>query len=86
MALTEEQKRIVYNIIKLEGTSNGANEYLWLAHTANNEAKHRGITMYDLLLTGYSSVPKSEKTELPDTNVSANAKAARAGVDSGSKL
>ena len=41
MSLTPEQFRIVANIIKKEGASNDAQEYLWLAHAANNQAVAR---------------------------------------------
>jgi hypothetical protein len=81
MPLTDKEKRIVYNIVKKEGTSTDATEYLWLAHVANNEANRRGITIYSLLMTGYSSVPSGEKTELSDRDTSVTANAARTAVD-----
>ncbi|MFV0387339.1 MAG: hypothetical protein ACK5NT_01180 [Pyrinomonadaceae bacterium] len=80
--MTDSEKRVVYNIIKLEGTSNDPNEYLWLAHVANNQAKVRKKTLYELLMTGYSSVPSAQKVELPDTNKNKNANSARTAVDS----
>lgn len=78
--MTDEQIRIAANIIKKEGVSNDPNEYLWLAHTANNQAKAKGKTLYEILMTGYSSVGKSEKTELSDKDVSVTANAARDAV------
>lgn len=80
MSLTPAQFRVVANIIKKEGASNEAQEYLWLAHTANNHARARGRTLYNVLMSNYSTVPNNEKTELPDTDRSATAVAARAAV------
>lgn len=81
MPLTDRERRIVYNIIKKEGTSTDPTEYLWLAHVANNEATRRNISIYRLLMTGYSSVSSSEKTELSDRDTSVTANAARTAVD-----
>lgn len=68
------------NIVKLEGTSQDTEEYLWIAHTANNNAVARGRTLYNQLNSSYSSVPRSEKVPLPTSNNTTTAKAARAGV------
>lgn len=80
MSLPPDQFRIIANIIKKEGASNDAQEYLWLAHTANNQARARNRSLYSLLMSNYSTVPNSEKTELPDSDRSVTAEAARAAV------
>ncbi len=81
MGMTDEQIRIAANIIKKEGVSTDPQEYLWLAHTANNQAKVKGKTLYEILMTGYSSVGKGDKVELSDKDQSVTAKAARDAVN-----
>ena len=67
-------------IVKQEGTTVDAKEYLWIAHTASNAARESKISLYKKLMSGYSSVPKSKKTPLSTSDNSITAKAARAGV------
>jgi RHS repeat-associated protein len=74
------QFQIISNIVKHEGVTNDANEYLWVAHTANNAANASGKSLYSKLMSGYSSVGKADKTALSITNNSTTAKYARAGV------
>ena len=67
-------------IVKHEGVTNDTNEYLWIAHTANNAAKESKTTLYKKLMSGYSSVPKLQKKPLSVSEKSVSARAARAGV------
>ena len=75
-----KQFQIISNIVKHECVSNDVDEYLWVAHTANNAGNVSGKSMYSKLMSGYSSVGKADKTELSITNNSTAAKFARAGV------
>jgi hypothetical protein len=71
----------VCNIVKHEGLSNEENEYIFIAHANYNEGKDKGTTMLARLMTGYSSVSKSDKlTALPDTAVDTLSKYSRKGV------
>ena len=74
------QFQISSSIVKQEGTTADAKEYLWIAHTASNAAKESKTSLYKKLMSGYSSVPKSKKTPLSTSDNSTTAKAARAGV------
>ena len=74
------QFQISSAIVKQEGTTADAKEYLWIAHTASNAAKESKTSLYKKLMSGYSSVPKSKKTPLSTSDNSTTAKAARAGV------
>lgn len=71
------------NVIKQEGTSTDPNEYLYIAHTNNNEANRRStkehpMTMSSLLMSDYSSV--KDKSPLSEKDGSATANFARAGL------
>jgi len=69
------------NIVRHEGATSDANEYIWIAHTSNNEASAIRSTLYNLLQSGFSSVPRAVKrTGLATTDSSVEANAARAGV------
>jgi hypothetical protein len=74
------QFQIISNIVKHEGVTKDAKEYLWIAHTANNAAKSSDKTLYSKLMSGYSSVSKSDKIALSMSDNSTTAKYARAGV------
>jgi len=74
------QFQTISNIVKQEGVTNDVNEYLWIAHTANNAANGSGKSLYSKLMSGFSSVPKSDKTALSISDNSTTAKFARAGV------
>ena len=80
--LTENHRefQIIAKIVLAEGTSNEVDEYLWIAHTANNAARSRSKTLFQQLNSSYSSVPKANKTPLPKTEGRTNANSARAGV------
>ena len=79
LSVTHSEYQTISNIIKQEGGTTDKEEYRWLAHTTNNEATRKDDSMYDLLMTGYSSV--SNKTELSTSDNSTRAKYARAGVN-----
>ncbi|UBM61530.1 hypothetical protein LA303_08885 [Candidatus Sulfidibacterium hydrothermale] len=79
LSINHSEYQVISNIIKQESGSTDREEFLWLAHTANNEAKRRGSNMYDLLNTGYSSV--GDKTELSTSDNSLRARYARAAVN-----
>ena len=71
----------ISNIIKHETGTSDPKESLWLAHTVKNRADASGKTMLGLLLTGYSSVSKSEKQKgILTSDKSDLSNAARAGV------
>ncbi|HRP44956.1 MAG TPA: RHS repeat-associated core domain-containing protein, partial [Ginsengibacter sp.] len=74
------QFQTISNIVKHEGVTNDANEYLWVAHTANNAANASGKSLYSKLMSGYSSVGKADKTALSISDNSTTANYARAGV------
>jgi hypothetical protein len=78
LSITHTNFQTISNIIKQEGASRDAEEYLWLAHTSNNEATRRGISMYSLLTSKYSSV--SDKTELSTSDNSIRANMTRSAV------
>ncbi|MBL0910757.1 MAG: hypothetical protein IBJ09_00185 [Bacteroidia bacterium] len=69
----------IARIVRLESLLGDADEVLYIAHTANNRARELGISLYDLLMTSYSSVKSWHKTEMDplDTSLSScNARAA----------
>jgi len=69
------------NIVRHEGATDDADEYLWIAHTSNNEANATNTTLSNLLQTGFSSAPASVKnTGVATTDISVRANAARAGI------
>jgi RHS repeat-associated protein len=71
---------IISNIVKQEGITNDANEYLFIAHASNNAAKSDDVSMYNKLMSGFSSVKKENKVPLADNNKSNSALFARAGT------
>jgi RHS repeat-associated protein len=78
LSVTHTQFKIISNIIRQEGGTDDANEYLWLAHASDNEAVATNRSLYNLLRSGFSSVP--DKSALATTDDSVRANAARAGV------
>ena len=66
--------------MRQEGGTDDANEYLWIAHASNNEAVATKSSLYDLLMTGFSSVAPANKTALATSDDSVRANAARAGI------
>ncbi|OGS72031.1 MAG: hypothetical protein A3F91_03690 [Flavobacteria bacterium RIFCSPLOWO2_12_FULL_35_11] len=73
---TEFQK--ISYVIKNEGVTSEANEYLYIAHASNNNAKNSKVSLYDKLMYGFSSVPN--KTTLGDDDKTNTANYARAGA------
>jgi RHS repeat-associated protein len=80
LGITHTEFQIISNIVRQEGATDDTNEYLWIAHTANNEAVATGSSLYALLRTGYSSVAPANKTALATADDSLRANAARAGI------
>jgi hypothetical protein len=78
--VTHQQYKIIANIIKYEGSSNDANEYLWIAFTASNAAIESNSSMYAKLMSSFSSVETQHKTPLATTDNSIRAKASRVAV------
>lgn len=74
------QFQTISQIVKHEGVTMDPQEYLWIAHTANNAAVASGTSLYNKLMSSYSSVPKKEKVPLSTSDNSPTAKFARAGV------
>jgi hypothetical protein len=74
------QFRTACSIVKHEGVTEDENEYICIAFASRNQADSVKRSMYALLMSSYSSVPTSEKIELPDGNNSTKARAARKGV------
>ena len=79
MGITHTQFKIIANIIKQEGVTTDTEEYLWIAHTSNNEATANNRSLYAELETGFSSVP-DKTTGLATSNSTVEANAAREGV------
>jgi hypothetical protein len=80
LEITHKEFQTIANIVKQEGSTDEAKEYLWIAHTANNAASAGGSSLYQKLMSSYSSVSKSKKTELSTSNTNKIANFARAGV------
>jgi RHS repeat-associated protein len=79
LGITHTQFQTISNIVKHEGVTQNSQEYLWIAHTANNAAGSTG-KLYSKLMSGYSSVDKSNKVPLSTTSNSTTANYARAAV------
>lgn len=62
--VTHSQFRIAANIIRHESVDGNKLEVLYIAHTVHNRARELSSDIYSLLMTGYSSVPKSLKREM----------------------
>jgi len=78
LGVTHDEFCTIANIVSQESLKN--EEDLWIAHTANNSAKKRNMSLYRRLMSGYSSVKKENKTPLASSNKSLNANSARAAV------
>ena len=69
------------NIVRHEGGTDDPDEYLWIAHASNNEARAINTTLFNLLQTGFSSAPRAVKnTGIATGDLSVRALGARAGV------
>ncbi|HFG2187020.1 TPA: type VI secretion system tip protein TssI/VgrG [Vibrio cholerae] len=81
--ITHEEFQISAAIVKHEGTDDKSpDEYIWIAHSANNYATKKGKSLYQILMTSYSSVPKSEKVPLPYSKEDLTSNFARKAVAS----
>lgn len=80
LAISHTQFQTIAAIVKHEAGTSDANENLWIAHTANNASNESGTSMYNKLMSGYSSAPSRVKVPLSTSAVGARAKSARAGV------
>lgn len=78
LGVTHDVFCTIANIVNQESLNN--EEDLWIAHTANNMAKKKDMSLYKLLMSGYSAVKKKNKTPLASSNKSSNANSARAAV------
>ncbi len=76
--INHDKFQVASYVIMQEGLSQSSTEYLWIAHTNNNNAKASKKSFSDLLLGSYSSV--KNKTALSDKNSSNRANYARAGT------
>jgi len=77
--ISHTQFKIIANIVRQESGTADAEENLWIAHTANNEAIANRSTLYNTLQSGFSSAPdKSSGIRTSDSSDRANS--ARAGV------
>jgi hypothetical protein len=76
--ISHQKFMTISNIIKKEGITKDPREYICIAHASNNRAKESKTNQYNLLLTGYSSVPKKEKISLSPTDNSTTSNLARA--------
>ena len=66
------------NVVMQEGISQLSSEYLWIAHTNNNNAKSKNMSFTDRILSSYSSV--TDKGPLDDKTKTNRANFSRAGV------
>ncbi len=80
LSTTHTEFQTISAIVNHEAGTSDANENLWIAHTANNAAGQSGVSLYDKLMSGYSSAPIEVKVPLSTSANSAGANAARAGV------
>ena len=58
LGVTHDVFCTIANIVNQESLNN--EEDLWIAHTANNMAKKKDMSLYKLLMSGYSAVKKKE--------------------------
>ncbi len=78
LSITHTEFQTISGIVKHEAGTSNTNENLWIAHTANNAANASGTSLYNKLMSGFSSV--SNKTPLSTSTNSTRANSARAGV------
>lgn len=77
--LTHEEFQICATIIA-EESGTATEECIYFAFTTSNWAKRKKTTLYKLLMTGYSSVPKAKKVAMPDTANTPKGVLARKGL------
>ena len=78
LSMTHKEFQKSSNVVRQESHSDDPNEDLWIAHTANNNAKSNNTSLYKKLMSGYSAV--SDKSALSDKANTADANSARAAV------
>jgi hypothetical protein len=80
--LTHTQFQVVSYIVKTEASNlDDKEECRWIVHTANNNAKNRGMSIYDLLMTSFSSVESKINSRLkPFSNIKNKDNLAREAV------
>jgi RHS repeat-associated protein len=78
LSMTHSEFQKSSNVVRQESHSDDSNEDLWIAHTANNNAKSNSTSLYEKLMSGYSCV--SDKSALSDNVNTADANSARAAV------
>ena len=79
LGVTHDDFCTISNIVKQE-SSHAKDEDLWIAHAANNAAQKSKKSLYEKLMSGYSSVKKGNKTPLGSSDDSPYANSARAAV------
>ncbi len=67
LGVSHYQFKVACNIIRHESVDGNKMEVLYIAHTVHNRANELGNDMYNLLMSGYSSVPVSLKKEMKCT-------------------
>ena len=80
LSISHTEFQTISAIVKHEAGTSDANENLWIAHTANNAVDQSGVSLYDKLMSGYSSAPTEAKVPLSTSANSPKANAARAAV------
>ncbi len=80
LSISHDNFQTISGIVKQEAGTSNANENLWIAHTANNAAVESGMSLYDKLMSGYSSVPHEAKRPLSSLSNNAGSNSARAAV------
>lgn len=80
LGVSHYQFKVAANIIRHESVDGNKLEVLYIAHTVHNRALELGNDMYNLLMSGYSSVPVSLKKEMRTTLVDEGSNNTRAAV------
>src|ERR1044072_6822221 len=76
LGISHTQFTRIANIVRHEGETSAANEFIWVAFAANNYAQAHNLSLYNLLQSGYSSTSHAVKTtglNKNDTTVEATA-------------
>jgi len=76
--ITHREFKIIANIVRQEGATTDPQEYLWIAHSSNNEAVATNTTLFALLQTRFSTAG-DKTTGLSTNSITVQANAARAG-------
>jgi len=78
--ITHSQFGVAANIIRHESVDGNRLEVLYIAHTVHNRARELSSDIYSLLMTGYSSVPKTLKREMNSSKCDDGSNNTRAAV------